>query len=162
VCVSLCLSGCTCPHFSTDLLQKCVHSLIFERILSKFAGNILRLTISGKDYVLFIFTHRSHACERACARARVIKHSLIYGRILFKFAMNILQVTSSSRGYVLLIFTHHVRACESVCASGRVVKTFTYLWILFKFAGHKLKMTTSYMGYIFIMFTYRGHARACD
>jgi hypothetical protein len=27
----------------------CVHSLIFERIKSKFAGNILRLTICGKD-----------------------------------------------------------------------------------------------------------------
>jgi hypothetical protein len=37
----------------------CVHTLIFKRILSKFAGNILRLTISGKDYVLFIFTNRA-------------------------------------------------------------------------------------------------------
>jgi hypothetical protein len=27
----------------------CVNSLIFERIKSKFAGNILRLTICGKD-----------------------------------------------------------------------------------------------------------------
>jgi hypothetical protein len=36
--------------------RSCVHSLIFERIMSKFAVNILRLTISGKDYVLFIFT----------------------------------------------------------------------------------------------------------
>jgi hypothetical protein len=48
----------------------CVHSLIFERIMSKFAGNILRLTISGKDYVLFIFTHRARACVRA-KRARM-------------------------------------------------------------------------------------------
>jgi hypothetical protein len=100
--------------------RTCVHLLIFERILSKFAGNILRLTITGKDYVLFIFTR--------CARARVIKHSLIYGRIFFKFAVNILKVTWSSMGYVLLIFTHRPRACERACASVRVVKTFTYLW----------------------------------
>jgi hypothetical protein len=116
--------------------RTCVHSLIFERILSKFAGNRLRLTISGKDCVLFIFTHRAHACERACARvrtcvrarmcarartcasahacarARVIKRSLIYGRIIFKFTVNILQVTSSSNGYILFMFTHCVHACE--------------------------------------------------
>jgi hypothetical protein len=68
----------------------------------------LRLTISVKDYVLFIFTHRTHACKCACARARVIKRSLIYGRILFKFALNILHVTSSSMGYVLFM----LRICE--------------------------------------------------
>jgi hypothetical protein len=45
--------------------RACVHSLIFERIVSELAGNILRLTIGGKDYVLFIFTHRAHAYERA-------------------------------------------------------------------------------------------------
>ena len=88
----------------------CVHSLIFERIMSKFAGNILRLTISGKDYVLFIVTHRVYACKRASASAVVITHSLIYGRILFKFAVNILQVTSSSMGNVLFMFTHRAHA----------------------------------------------------
>jgi hypothetical protein len=30
-------------------MRVCVHSLILERIKSKFAGNILRLTICGKD-----------------------------------------------------------------------------------------------------------------
>jgi hypothetical protein len=77
VCLSVCLSCYTFPQFSTDLPQMfrepstghdtfrglnfffarecvlnarvCVHSLIFERIKSKFAGNILRLTICGKD-----------------------------------------------------------------------------------------------------------------
>jgi hypothetical protein len=54
----------------------CVHSLIFERIMSKFAGNILRLTISGKDYVLVIVTHRMYACKRASESACVITHHL--------------------------------------------------------------------------------------
>jgi hypothetical protein len=108
--------------------RTCVHSLIFERILSKFAGNILRLTISCKDYILFMFTHRAYACEHTCARARVIKRSLIYGQILFTFAVNILQVTSSSMGSVLFMLTHRAHACERACTSGRVVKTFTYLW----------------------------------
>jgi hypothetical protein len=46
----------------------CVHSLIFERIISKVAGNILLLTISVKDYVLFMFTHRARA--RVCESVR--------------------------------------------------------------------------------------------
>jgi hypothetical protein len=106
-------------------------------------------------YVLFIFTHRAHAYERACARVCVIKHSLIYGRTLFKFAVNILQITTSSMGYVLFMFTHraHMRA------SSRVVKTFIFGRILFKFAGHILQMNTRYMGYTLIMFTNRGHTR---
>jgi hypothetical protein len=45
-------------------------------IPSKLAGNVLLLAIRVKDYVLFMFTHRAHACERVCARACVIKHSL--------------------------------------------------------------------------------------
>jgi hypothetical protein len=72
----------------THRARACVHSLTFERIMSKFAGNILRLTITGKDYVLFIVTHRVYACKDAPASACVITHSLIYGRILFKFAVN--------------------------------------------------------------------------
>jgi hypothetical protein len=86
-----------------------------ERILSKCAGNVLLLTISVKDYVLFMFTHV------ACARACVIKHSLNYEPILF--AVNILQLTTSSKGYVLFMFTHHV--CERACARGY---TFIYIW----------------------------------
>jgi hypothetical protein len=67
----------------------------------------------------FMFTHRTHACERPCARARVIKRSLIYGRILFKFAVNILQITSSSMDYVLSMFTHRAHACGRVCERAR-------------------------------------------
>jgi hypothetical protein len=62
-------------------------------------------------YVLFMFTHRAHACERGCAIARVVKHSLIFGRILLKFAGHILQMTTSYMGYILIIFTHRAHAC---------------------------------------------------
>jgi hypothetical protein len=48
-------------------VRACVYSLIFERILCIFAGNILRLTIRFKDYVRFMYTHRAHTWERACA-----------------------------------------------------------------------------------------------
>jgi hypothetical protein len=75
VCLSVCL--CVCPairfHSSQPIFSKfgwnllrvmtrsvgyifvvlsarvCVHSLIFERIKSKYTWNILRLTICGKD-----------------------------------------------------------------------------------------------------------------
>jgi hypothetical protein len=87
--------------------------------MSTFAGNILRLTIIGKDYVLFIVTHRMYACKRASASACVIMHSLIYGPTLFKFAVNILQITTSSMGYVLFMITHRALACERARASGK-------------------------------------------
>jgi hypothetical protein len=128
----------------------CVHSLSFERIITKFAGNILLLTISVKDYVFFSFTHRAHACEHACARACVIKHSLIYGPTLFKFAVNILQITISSMGYVLFMFTH--RTCVSACVRARAWLKHSLIFgrILFKCAGHIQQMTTSYIGYIYL------------
>jgi hypothetical protein len=141
----------------------CVPSLIFERIMSKFAGNILRLTISGKDYVLFIVKHRVYACTRASASACVITHSLIYGRILFKFAVNILQVTSRSMGYVLSMFTHHAHAFERACATERVVK---HSLIYGPPLLNILQITTSSMGYVLFMITHRAHAyertRACE
>jgi hypothetical protein len=84
MCVCVCVSVCVCVcvsvspairfHISQRIFSKfggniiwvmtCVHSLIFERIHFELARNILRLTISVKDYVLFKFTQRSHACER--------------------------------------------------------------------------------------------------
>jgi hypothetical protein len=75
-------------------------------------------------YVLFMFTHRAHACERACAE-RVVKHSLIYGLTLFQFAVNILQITTSSMGYVLFM-----SACVRALSNG-----FIFGRILFKFAN---------------------------
>jgi hypothetical protein len=71
--------------------RACVHSLIFERIISKFAGNILLLTISVRAL-------------------RVVIQSIIFGRILFKFAGHILHMTKSYMGYILIMFTHHVHA----------------------------------------------------
>jgi hypothetical protein len=38
-----------CMHACMQSVRACVHLLIFEWIMSKFAGNILRLIISGKD-----------------------------------------------------------------------------------------------------------------
>jgi hypothetical protein len=71
-------------------------------------------------YVLFMFTHRPHACQRACASARVVKHALIFGRILFIFPGNILQINISSMGCILITFTHRVHAGESARANARV------------------------------------------
>jgi hypothetical protein len=84
--------------------RACVHWLIFERILHKFAGNVLLLTISVKDYF------SCSRIARTCAGACVIKHSLIYGPILFQFAVNILQITTSSMGYIPFMFTHRAHA----------------------------------------------------
>ena len=120
-------------------------------------------------YVLFMFTHRAHACERACATERVVKHSLIYGPTLFKFAVNILQITTSSMGYVLFMITHRAHACERTHASARVRarecvralgKTHSLIFgrILFKFAVYILQMTTRYMGYT--LYLHAPHVRA--
>jgi hypothetical protein len=95
-------------------------SLIYGRFLFKFGVNILHITTSSKGYVLFMFTHRAHACERACTSARVVKQSIIFGRILFKFDGHILQLTTSYMGYILIMFNHCVRACASVRVRARV------------------------------------------
>jgi hypothetical protein len=127
--------------------------------MSKFAGNILRLTITGKDYVLFIVTHHVYVCKRASASAYVITHSLIYGRILFKFAVNMLQVTSSSMSNVLFMFTHRAHACERAYATERVVKhSLIYGPTLFKCAVDILQITASSMGYVLFMITHHAHA----
>jgi hypothetical protein len=103
---------CSFVYFSTDFLNICCEHTTAHHI-------------SVKDYVLFMFTHRAHACERACERAGMIKHWLIYRPILFKFkfSVNILQITTSSMGYLLFMFTHHAHACERERASARLVKT---------------------------------------
>jgi hypothetical protein len=77
------------------------HSLLFGRILFKFAGHILQMTTRYMVYILIMFAHRWHA--------RVITCSLIYGRFLFKFAVNILNFTTINKGYVLVMFTHRAR-----------------------------------------------------
>jgi hypothetical protein len=104
-------------------------------------------------YILIMFTHRAHSCERACARARVIKSSIIFGRILIKFAVNILHITTSSTGCVLLMFTNRVHACERVFKSSLI-----YGRILFTFAANILPSTTNSMGYVLFIFTHCAHA----
>jgi hypothetical protein len=104
-------------------------------------------------YVLFMFTHRAHACERACASARVFKHSLIFGRILFKLAGQILQMTTRYMGYI--ICTHLGRACASACV---IKHSLIYGRFLFKLAVSILHITTNSMGSVLFMFTNRAHA----
>jgi hypothetical protein len=58
------------------------HALIYGQILFKCDGHILHMTTSDMRYILIMFKHRVHACERACASARVIKCSLISEWIL--------------------------------------------------------------------------------
>jgi hypothetical protein len=157
---------CLCAHNARACAcvlnaRACVHSLIFERIISKCAGNILLLTIRVNDYVLFMFTHRAHACQRACARACLIKHSLIYGPTLFKCAVNILQITTSSMGYVLFMFTRRAHACvrARACARGQNIHSY-----LDGFSSNLLAHTT-YDHTLHGLHTYhvhapRAHARA--
>jgi hypothetical protein len=124
--------------------------LIYGPMLFKFAVTILQLTTSSMGYVLFIFTHRVHACASVLARAW-LTHSLIFGRILFKFAGHILQMTTSYMGYILIMFTHpgHTRVINCSPFSGRV---------LFKVGVNILHITTSRKGYVLFMFTHRAHA----
>jgi hypothetical protein len=70
-------------------------SIIYERILFKFAVNRLQITTSSMGCVLFMFTYRVRA-RTACVQARVC-----FGRILFQFAENTLQISTSSMGYIL-------------------------------------------------------------
>jgi hypothetical protein len=103
--------------------RACVHSLIFERILSKFAGNIIWLTLSGKDYVLFIFTHRAYACERAWLNVCLFMDGFSSNlRWTYYTLQPVAWATyfSSSR-------TVRTRASARVWA--RVVKTLTNLWM---------------------------------
>jgi hypothetical protein len=90
-------------------------SLIYGRILFKCAVNILlHITTSSKGYVLFMFPHRAHACQRVCARARMVKHSIICGRILFKLDAGV-HITNDHKLHV--IHTYHVQApCACVRA----------------------------------------------
>jgi hypothetical protein len=109
-------------------------------------------------YVLFMFMHRAHACECACASARVIKHSLIFGRIQICWP----YTTNDHKLHGL--YTYHVhapRACVRACVCEHVIKhSLIYGRILFKFAVNRLQITTSSIGCILVMFTHRVHA--CD
>jgi hypothetical protein len=82
-------------------------SLIIGWIISKFCKNILWATRNCMGYVIFIFRHSVHVCERECANTRVVKRSLIFGRILSKFGKNILRVmTTIYMGYELTLHAY--------------------------------------------------------
>jgi hypothetical protein len=134
----------------------CVHSLIFERSLFEFAGNILRLTISVKDYVFVMFTHRAHACERACVRAVWLSIRLYMDR----FSSNLRwtyyksqQIAWACVSYILIMFTHRERAFVINCS-------LIYGRFLFKFPVNILDIITSSMGNVLNMSKHRVRARA--
>jgi hypothetical protein len=54
-------------------------------------------------YILIMFKHRVHACERACASARVIKRSLIFKRIISKFCGDIQQIPRGYMSYIMCV-----------------------------------------------------------
>jgi hypothetical protein len=97
-----------------------------ERILSKCAGNVLLLTISVKDYVLFMFTHRACGCVRAgtahmCAFAYFWTD---YVHICWE------HTTSHHKWQGLYTFHCHaprVRVQARICERVRDY-AFTYLW----------------------------------
>jgi hypothetical protein len=74
-------------------------------------------------YILIMFKHRMHACERVCASARVIKRSLILARILSKFGGDIQQIPRGYRymSYLICVWMHaltgrtsiHSRICQA-------------------------------------------------
>jgi hypothetical protein len=65
--------------------------LIHGRILFKFAVNRLQITTSSMGYILIMFTHRAHACGRACAGARVRARVWFRARLsLDRFFSNLL------------------------------------------------------------------------
>jgi hypothetical protein len=96
-------------------------SLIFERILSKFAENILYYESPQVAHGLYTFHVQAQGVRvRACVceSARVVKRTLIFERIFSQFAENILRIATNCMGYVLFMFKHR----DSMCVSTRVAK----------------------------------------
>jgi hypothetical protein len=56
------------------------HVLIYGPILFKFAVNMLQIPTSNTSYLLFLFTYRANACERARASTRVVNIHLSLDR----------------------------------------------------------------------------------
>jgi hypothetical protein len=118
--------------------------------------NILLITSSSMDYVLFVFIHRAHACECASARVRA--------RAWLNISLSLEGFTSNSLGIYYDhkldgLHTYHVhapRACESTCSSARVIKNLLiYGQMFFKFAVNILQITPSSMDYVLFMSTHR-------
>jgi hypothetical protein len=87
--------------------RACVSPLIFERIPSKFPGNMLRLTTSGYSYVLFTLTHRVRA-------SAIFKRSLIFGLIMSKCSGNIHHIPIGYMGHLMCVWIHVLTARPSL------------------------------------------------
>jgi hypothetical protein len=140
VCARACVSGYAFPQFSTHLLQilrehyiglarcmgyicfvctQCAHVRAKSARMCTFAYFVTdslqicweHTTTHHKWQGLRTFHVLAHACERACASARVVKRSLIFRWILFKYAVIIQQFTTSSMTNLLFMFTHRAHAC---------------------------------------------------
>jgi hypothetical protein len=150
--------------------RACVNSLIFVRILSKFAGNILRLTIGGQGLRTarvrlsmdgFSSFHKSHkvawATYLSCPRA--VKNVLIF---LFWYAGHILQMPQSYMDYILIMITHRTHSCKRSFASERMINCSLIYWRIFT---DYIQITTSSMDYVRFIFTHSadacGRVRAC-
>jgi hypothetical protein len=99
----------------------CVHSVIFDRILFKFAETIVRLTISVKDYV--------HSCSRTARtrkNARLRERAWLSIRLTMdRFSSNFLWTYYTSQQVARETYSScPSTACwrASVCASARVFK----------------------------------------
>jgi hypothetical protein len=64
------------------------------------------------EYILIMFKHRVHACERACAS--VIKRSLIFERILSKFGGDIQLISRGYMRYLNCVLMHVLTARTSI------------------------------------------------
>jgi hypothetical protein len=113
VCVCVCVSGYTFPHFSMDLLQIwrehymdhdtyrglliCLVHATCARAFAYFFTDSLQ--------ICWEHTTTHHKWQGLCTfdvqtpRTCVVKHSLIFGQILLKFPGHILQMTTSYMGY---------------------------------------------------------------
>jgi hypothetical protein len=135
--MSVCLSGYTFPHFSTDPLQDWwEHSM-------------------GHDTYHGLCIVCVHAM---CARARACVHLLIFGRNISKIAENMLRISTSCT-YVSCSRTACACASERVreraCARASVVKLSLILGrIVSKFGKNILRGTTNCMGYVLFIFTH--------
>jgi hypothetical protein len=128
------------------------HLLIYGQILFKFAVNILQITKSSMDYVLFIFTHCAHACERMCTSGRMVKTFTYLWTDSFQSCWA--HTTNDHKLHGLQ--TYHVHAPR---ASSRMINcSLTYERFLFKFAVNILQITIRSKGYVLFIFMHRAYA----
>jgi hypothetical protein len=102
-------SRTACMRASAHTIKR---SIIYERILFKFAVNRLQIATSSMGCIVFMFTDRVHMCEWA---------RVCFVRFIFQFSGNTLQIDTSSMGYILFM----TRACDVITAC-----TSVHSWIV--------------------------------